>query len=336
MCQVCKYFIEAVENSTYGWFWVCPNEKDGGRCIYRHALPPGFQLKSDKKKEDKEEIALETLIETERAGLGQNVTKVTLESFLAWKARKIQEKKDKANEQEEKKKKDFKLGFLNGLTGRDIFTFNPDLIANDDEEAENDIDYHQRVDDDGDEVGEAEGGDGTVNGETVAAKKAISVREVDAAYLASLAKEAVATAGTIATADRFDYIKDLIKKPTRGNFLSFFFFNQILIEFYFLIVVDQDEGKLDMACGGSGEVEDVEDKNFDEDENGKDGDEDDDEENDDEDNDGDDDDGDKKQAIKTSGNSKTSSKANNIEIDESLFTLEDLGNIQDELENLDI
>lgn len=155
-----------------------------------------------------------------------------------------------------------------------------------------------------------------MNGETVAAKKAVSVREVDAAYLASLAKEAVATAGTIATADRFDYIKDLIKKPTR--------------------VVDQDEGKLDMACGGSGEVEDVEDKNFDEDENGEDGDEDDDEENDDEDNDDNDDDGDKKQATKTSGNSKTSAKTNNIEIDESLFTLEDLGNIQDELENLDI
>jgi hypothetical protein len=37
--KVCKYFIEAVENQKYGWFWVCPN--GGDQCKYRHALPPG-------------------------------------------------------------------------------------------------------------------------------------------------------------------------------------------------------------------------------------------------------------------------------------------------------
>ena len=37
--KVCKYFIEAVENQKYGWFWVCPN--GGDKCMYRHALPPG-------------------------------------------------------------------------------------------------------------------------------------------------------------------------------------------------------------------------------------------------------------------------------------------------------
>ena len=78
---VCKFFIEAVENKTYGWFWSCPN---GDKCMYKHALPPGFTLKSEAKKTDKDdEISLEMLVEKERASLGTKVTKVTLESFLA-------------------------------------------------------------------------------------------------------------------------------------------------------------------------------------------------------------------------------------------------------------
>lgn len=62
--QVCKYFLDAIENNKYGWFWVCPG--GGDNCMYRHALPPGFVLKKDKKKEEKdEEISLEELIENE-------------------------------------------------------------------------------------------------------------------------------------------------------------------------------------------------------------------------------------------------------------------------------
>lgn len=62
--QVCKYFLEAIENNKYGWFWVCP--AGGDNCMYRHALPPGFVLKKDKKKEElEEEISLEELIESE-------------------------------------------------------------------------------------------------------------------------------------------------------------------------------------------------------------------------------------------------------------------------------
>lgn len=64
--QVCKYFIEAVENSKYGWFWECPN---GDGCIYRHALPPGYILKKDRKTLEEQkrlnEISLEELIEKE-------------------------------------------------------------------------------------------------------------------------------------------------------------------------------------------------------------------------------------------------------------------------------
>jgi hypothetical protein len=37
--KVCKYFIDAIEDGKYGWFWVCPNGAD--QCKYKHALPPG-------------------------------------------------------------------------------------------------------------------------------------------------------------------------------------------------------------------------------------------------------------------------------------------------------
>ena len=61
--QVCKFFLDAVEKSQYGWFWECPN---GVSCHYRHALPPGFTLKRDKKKDDGEsKISIDEFIETE-------------------------------------------------------------------------------------------------------------------------------------------------------------------------------------------------------------------------------------------------------------------------------
>lgn len=92
--QICKFFLDAVEKSKYGWFWACPN---GESCHYRHALPPGFILKRDAKKLAEEtkklrdEFTLEDLIEKERAALGsQNLTRVTLETFMMWKVRNCQ------------------------------------------------------------------------------------------------------------------------------------------------------------------------------------------------------------------------------------------------------
>ncbi|XP_014248418.1 zinc finger CCCH domain-containing protein 15 homolog [Cimex lectularius] len=127
---VCKYFLDAVEHNNYGWFWNCPN---GENCIYRHALPPGYVLKKNKKKDDKkDEISLEDLIERERASLAsKQFTKITLESFLAWKKRKVKEKKDKAQRDEDKKKLDYKAGKSSGLSGREMFSFNPELATGD-------------------------------------------------------------------------------------------------------------------------------------------------------------------------------------------------------------
>lgn len=147
-----------------------------------------------KKKEDEEEVSLELLVEKERASLGSKTTKVTLESFLAWKARKIQEKKDEKKKSEEKKMKDYKLGFMNGLTGRDIFTFNPELITNDDEDAQADIDYRRREED-----------------EEQDEQILKQCRELNPEYFAAQASEVDGT-GTVATDDRFSYMEDLIKK----------------------------------------------------------------------------------------------------------------------------
>lgn len=64
--QVCKYFLDAVEKKQYGWFWVCPN---GGKdCHYRHALPPGYVLKSQMKallEEESEKLSIEEEIENQ-------------------------------------------------------------------------------------------------------------------------------------------------------------------------------------------------------------------------------------------------------------------------------
>lgn len=134
--QICKYFLEAVEKSKYGWFWQCPA---GESCIYRHALPPGFVLKKDKKKDEKKsDITLEDLIERERAALPATQTKITLETFLAWKKRKLQEKKDAAIKEEEKRRNDYKAGRQVGLSGREMFSFNPEL-AKESEMEEGDV-----------------------------------------------------------------------------------------------------------------------------------------------------------------------------------------------------
>lgn len=169
-----------MEKSKYGWFWECPN---GEKCIYRHALPPGYVLKRDKKKEEKQtEISLVDLIEKERAALGPNQTRVTLESFLAWKKRKIQEKKAKLEADEERKKSDYSKGKQFGISGREMFSFNPDLVDDGPmEEGDAAFDIYKRDDDDDDNT--------------------VEFKELDLAALSLAAKE-VDGSGTIASNTR--------------------------------------------------------------------------------------------------------------------------------------
>lgn len=182
---ICKFFLDAVERSLYGWFWECPN---GEKCIYRHALPPGYVLKKDKKKLDaqKEEISLVDLIERERAALGVNQTRVTLETFLAWKKRKIQEKKQRELEEDERKRKDFKAGRQNGLSGREMFSFNPELVDFGMDDGEEAIDDYGR--------NEEDDADTTEYKELDLSMLSLSIKEVD-------------NTGTVAEEDRWNKMK---------------------------------------------------------------------------------------------------------------------------------
>ncbi|MQM03662.1 hypothetical protein Taro_036447 [Colocasia esculenta] len=89
---VCKYFLEAVEKKQYGWFWVCPN---GGKdCHYRHALPPGYVLKSQMKallEEESDKLTIEEEIENQRAKVATS-TPMTPDLFMQWKKKKIEER----------------------------------------------------------------------------------------------------------------------------------------------------------------------------------------------------------------------------------------------------
>lgn len=140
---VCKYFLEAIENKKYGWFWECPN--GGDSCKYRHALPPGFVLKSQmaKKSEDvADQITLEEFLETERHAI-KKVTPVTAESFAAWKKQRILAQEAESKARARQRESEYKAGKLAGMvSGRDLFVYNPDLFKDDDEAME--VDYTNR------------------------------------------------------------------------------------------------------------------------------------------------------------------------------------------------
>ncbi len=93
----CQHFLDAVEKNVYGWLWECPN--GGDKCVYTHALQPGYVIQREKKElekareDDEDEMTIEEKIEEERAQLkSDGLTPVTLASFLDWKKRKAERK----------------------------------------------------------------------------------------------------------------------------------------------------------------------------------------------------------------------------------------------------
>lgn len=127
---ICKYFIEAVENGKYGWFWICPN--GGDTCKYRHSLPPGFKLKTKEEQRMERQalanapkITLEEFIETERLKLPKERTPITFETFTAWKAEYTKKKQEEKGEQVQTKKT---------LSGRQLMASGKFTTADQDEE----------------------------------------------------------------------------------------------------------------------------------------------------------------------------------------------------------
>ena len=74
------------------------------------------RLQDMKKAEKKEEITIEELVEKERAALGSNLTKITYTTFLAWKKRKLAERRKEESKKQAKKKSDAKSGKSGGVS----------------------------------------------------------------------------------------------------------------------------------------------------------------------------------------------------------------------------
>jgi len=131
---ICKHFLQSVEDRKYGWFWECPN---GDKCQYRHALPNGFVLKRDQKKEDKKvERAIEDEAEEERQKLKDGGTPLNEENFKKWK-----EKRNAALEKERKKDKAALAQYLAGRkTGKQLLEEFGDKFKEEDDEAGGDGD----------------------------------------------------------------------------------------------------------------------------------------------------------------------------------------------------
>ena len=68
-----------------------------------------------KKADKKDEITIEELVEKERAALGSNLTKITYTTFLAWKKRKLAERRKEESKKQAKKKNDAKSGRSGGV-----------------------------------------------------------------------------------------------------------------------------------------------------------------------------------------------------------------------------
>ncbi|KAF9924272.1 hypothetical protein FBU30_005716 [Linnemannia zychae] len=139
---VCKYFLEAIENQKYGWFWDCPN--GGTQCKYRHALPPGFVLKTKaelRAEANKEVISIEDFLEKERHKLGKNLTPVTVESFAAWKRTRAERAEQEEQAKRKAKEAAFKAGKMLQFSGRELFDFNPEIAGADDDDGDDVFDF---------------------------------------------------------------------------------------------------------------------------------------------------------------------------------------------------
>lgn len=140
--KVCKYFISAVEEGKYGWFWTCPN--GGDKCMYKHSLPPGFVLKTKEQraaekalmdKSPLKTLTLEDFLESERHKLTGMLTPVTPESFAKWKKERLDKK---AAEDEARQAKE--------ATGRAMFEKGGWEDSEEEDESEEEDDAEDEVD----------------------------------------------------------------------------------------------------------------------------------------------------------------------------------------------
>jgi len=141
---VCEHFLEACEEERYDREWVCEN---GNLCAMRHALAPGYVLRKDRGSDEESEggdIAEKVDNQLKKLKAAKNAdgtTNVTPETFAIWKIKVTKEKADKlkllmVEEQKKKKKKKGKEEEgkeKSSVSGKDLFSLNPDIFVDDDE-----------------------------------------------------------------------------------------------------------------------------------------------------------------------------------------------------------
>lgn len=148
----CSHFLDAVEKNLYGWLWECPN--GGDKCVYTHALPPGYVLQRDKKElekarleDDEDDLTLEEKIEEERAALpSAGLTPVTLETFKDWKRRKAERKQKELEDRMKEEAKKASSKGNNIMSGKALFKYDPTLFQDDENAADEKI-YEEREED---------------------------------------------------------------------------------------------------------------------------------------------------------------------------------------------
>lgn len=141
-----------MEKKQYGWFWVCPNGNK--ECHYRHALPPGYILKSQMKallEEESNKLAIEDEIEDQRAKV-KTTTPMTTELFLEWKRKKVEERDaGLAAQRAERAKND-------RMSGRELFLSDASVFVDDAEAYEK---YHREEEPDKGQNGTSTAGPST-------------------------------------------------------------------------------------------------------------------------------------------------------------------------------
>ena len=55
---------------------------------------------------------------------------MNLQTFVAWKKRKLREKAENEKKESDKKKKNMKDGLTVGMSGRDMFLYDPKMVSN--------------------------------------------------------------------------------------------------------------------------------------------------------------------------------------------------------------
>jgi len=88
-------------------------------------------------------ISLEEFLEVERHKLGPNLTPVTPETFAIWKKTRMDKKEAEQEALRKTKDAQHAVGKNVGMSGRDLFQYNPEWFQDEDDDGEDDWDLEK-------------------------------------------------------------------------------------------------------------------------------------------------------------------------------------------------